>query len=51
MVPIVVIGGGHPSIEVLRRCRGVRSRLLDVGLVKELRLWSLEAGVLDDLIG
>ena len=49
VVPVVIIGGGSPSVEVLRRCRAVRDRLLEVGLVEELQLWSLDRGVLHSL--
>jgi hypothetical protein len=50
VVPMVIIGGGDPTKEVLRRCREVRSRILADGLVTELQLWSLADGVLTDLI-
>lgn len=50
VIPVVIIGGGLPSTEVLRRCRVVRSRLLAVGVIRELQLWSLDNGVLTDLV-
>lgn len=50
VIPVVIIGGGLPSTEVLRRCRVVRSRLLAAGVIRELQLWSLDKGVLTDLV-
>jgi hypothetical protein len=51
IVPVVILGGGSPSKEVLRRCQVVRKLILDDCLVEELQLWALDAdGKLTSLV-
>lgn len=49
--PVVIIGvdNGGPSKEVRRRCLAVRDEIVARGLVTELPVWTLGAGVLEPL--